>query len=60
MPEANEAIQWINSVGYPIVTSIALFWYMVTEQKELRNVISENTKMLSKLLEHFQSGQEVD
>lgn len=43
----------IGMYGFPIVAAAAMFWYMVTEQRELRKVINENTQMLSKILEHF-------
>lgn len=43
----------IGSYGFPIVMCGALFWYMITEQKELRNVISNNTNILTRILEHL-------
>lgn len=48
----------IGSYGFPIAMCVALFWYMVTEQKELRNVISNNTEMLTRILEHLKEGEE--
>ena len=45
--------QLIATLGFPIVTTGALFWYMVTEERELRNVIKNNTDVLIKILEHI-------
>lgn len=47
----------IGSYGFPIVMCGALFWYMVTEQKELRNVISNNSEILTRILEHLKGGE---
>lgn len=45
--------QFIGSYGFPIVMCGLLFWYMVTEQKETRKVVEGNTKIMTRLLEHF-------
>lgn len=42
----------IGSLGFPIVTAGALFWYMVTEARETRKVIQNNTQVLAQLVEH--------
>lgn len=48
------AIQtFIGTVGFPIAMSCALFWYMVKEGRENRTVVENNTKMLSRILEHL-------
>lgn len=39
----------ITSIGFPIVACIGLFWYMVTESRSTRDVIQENTNVLTKL-----------
>ncbi len=39
----------VSTVGFPIVACIGLFWYMVSETRETRKVISENTNVLTKL-----------
>lgn len=45
--------QIISSVGFPIVAAGGLFWYMVTENKETRKVVENNTQMLARILEHI-------
>lgn len=54
--DANTIIQIISSLGFPIVTCGALFWYMVRqmrarqeETEHLKDTIAENTKMLTEL-----------
>lgn len=54
--DANTIIQIISSLGFPIVTSGALFWYMVKqcethkeETDHLKDTINENTKVLAEL-----------
>ena len=44
--------QIISSVGFPIVAAGGLFWYMVTENKETRKVVENNTQVLMRILEH--------
>lgn len=44
--------QIISSVGFPIVAAGGLFWYMVTENKETRKVVENNTQVLLRILEH--------
>mgnify|MGYP007037174524 CR=1 FL=1 len=51
-------IQIISTLGFPIAVSVALFWYMVTEQKELRAVIDNNSNILLRILEHFKQDDE--
>lgn len=46
-------VQAISTVGFPIFMSCALFWYMVTENRETREVIQNNTTMLNRILEHM-------
>ncbi len=50
----------IGSLGFPIFTTVALFWYMVTEQKELRLIIQNNTAVLTRILEHIKEQGDVD
>lgn len=52
----SEFVEIINSVGFPIVAVMALFWQNTemrkmfdNEQKELQKTISENTLVLTKL-----------
>ena len=46
------ASQIISSVGFPIAAAIGLFWYMVTENRETRKVVENNTQVLLRILEH--------
>lgn len=46
----------ISSVGFPIVVCGAMFWYMVTENRAMREVIDNNTKVLMELKEHIVGG----
>lgn len=50
--------QIISSVGFPIVAAGGLFWYMVTENKETRKVVENNTQVLLRILEHVKKGDE--
>lgn len=54
--DANNIIQIISSLGFPIVMCGALFWYMVKqrdvhkeETDHLKDTINENTKVLTEL-----------
>ena len=49
----NSIGQFVGTYGFPIVMCGLLFWYMVKEQRETRQVIEGNTKILVRLLEHF-------
>jgi len=51
--DAQTIITAISTVGFPIVTSIALFWYMVEENRQTREVVQNNTTMLNRILEHL-------
>ena len=48
----NSIGQFVGTYGFPIVMCGLLFWYMVKEQRETRQVIEGNTKILVRLLEH--------
>ena len=43
----------ISTVGFPIVTAVGLFWYMVVENRRTREVVQNNTTMLNRILEHL-------
>ena len=45
--------QLIGSYGFPIVSSGALFWYIVTEEREMRTIVQQNTTVIAQLLEHL-------
>lgn len=51
-------VQIISAVGFPIVAAGAMFWYMVTESKDTRKVVENNTLALTKVLEHITSEEE--
>ena len=53
MENITAVVQAISTVGFPIVMTGALFWYMVKENRETREVIQNNTTMLSRILEHM-------
>ncbi len=53
MEHIAEIVQAVSTVGFPIVMTGALFWYMVTENRETREVIQNNTTMLNRILEHL-------
>lgn len=53
MEHITEVVQAISTVGFPIVMTGALFWYMVKENRETREVIQNNTTMLNRILEHM-------
>lgn len=54
--DANNIIQIVSSLGFPIVMCAALFWYMVKqrdahreETEHLKDTLNENTKVLAEL-----------
>ena len=51
--DAQTILTAISTVGFPIATSIALFWYMVEENRQTREVVQNNTAMLNRILEHM-------
>lgn len=53
MENITAIVQAISTVGFPIVMTGALFWYMVKENRETREVIQNNTTMLNRILEHM-------
>ena len=51
--DANAVASLIGSLGFPIVMSGALFWYMVVEQRANREAINNNTSVMNRILEHI-------
>lgn len=58
MSEANNIVQIINNVGFPIVVAGALFWQNIktnenyqTLLKELTDIIDNNTRSIKELSE---------
>lgn len=50
----------IGSLGFPIAAACALFWYMVTESRQTRETISNNTVVMTQILEHVKHEEEKD
>lgn len=48
--DVNSVTQLITSVGFPIFCCIAMGWYVNTTMKDLTNTISNNTKVMEKIL----------
>lgn len=55
--DANTITTLVSTLGFPIVTSVALFWYIINSNKQtdetlekLRKTIEENTKLISSIL----------
>lgn len=55
--DANTITTLISTLGFPIVTSVALFWYIIHSNKQtdetlekLRTTIEENTKLIASIL----------
>lgn len=51
--DVQEILTAVSTVGFPIVTAAALFWYMVQENRQTREVVQNNTTMLNRILEHL-------
>lgn len=58
MENLDQIVKAISTVGFPIAAFAAMFWYMVTESREMRRVVENNTKTLSRLLEHVSKDGE--
>ena len=56
--DVNVVMQAIGSLGFPIVVSGALFWYMVVTQKATTEALNNNTVVMNKILEHITSTEE--
>lgn len=41
---------FISQIGFPIASYCALFWYIVKENRENRQVIQNNTIILTRIL----------
>lgn len=48
--------QLVTTVGFPIVASGALFWYIVKMEANLTDTINNNTIALTKLCEKIDSN----
>ena len=43
----------LSNAAFPIVAFILLFWLVKDELREIRNVVQQNTNVISTLIEHF-------
>ena len=43
----------LSNAAFPIVAFILLFWLVKDELHEIRNVVQQNTQVISTLIEHF-------
>ena len=46
----NTIVTLIGSLGFPIVSCIALFWMVNTSMKEFKETVAENTKAMTELV----------
>ena len=46
----NAIVTLVGSLGFPIVSCIALFWMMNTTMKEFKETVAENTKAMTELV----------
>lgn len=46
----NTIVTLVGSLGFPIVSCIALFWMMNTTMKEFKETVAENTKAMTELV----------
>lgn len=50
----------IGSLGFPIAAACFMAWFMVTQVKEFRKTIEENTKVIQELLVTIRERREKD
>lgn len=46
----NAIVTLIGSLGFPIVSCIALFWMVNTSMKEFKETVADNTKAITELI----------
>ena len=46
----NTIVTLVGSLGFPIVSCIALFWMVNTSMKEFKETVAENTKAMTELV----------
>lgn len=56
--DANILIQLVGSLGFPIVASGALFWYIVKQQDKMSEALNNNTQALNKLCEKMENAHD--
>ena len=50
----NTILQAVGSVGFPIVITLVLLWYMKGELAEIRKTVENNTLIMQKLIDHME------
>lgn len=58
--DANIIVQLVGSLGFPIVASGALFWYIVKQQDKITEALNNNTQALLKLMEKVDNAHDDD
>lgn len=48
-----DILNLVSNAAFPIVAFILLFWLVKDELREIRNVVQQNTNVISTLIEHF-------
>lgn len=56
--DANMIVQLVGSLGFPIVSAGALFWYIVKQQDKMTEAINNNTQALNKLCEKMENAHD--
>lgn len=56
--DLNVIAQFIGQVGFPIAAFCYMAWDRSTMQKELRQSVDNNTKMMAQILEHMREEDE--
>lgn len=59
MMELDALEQIINTVGFPAVTFLLMFYLVNSTLRDLQNTINENTKILTKLSERLGGDDEL-
>lgn len=52
-----EVATLISTVGFPIAAFLLMFWYVKTEAKETREAISNNTLVLTQLVDEIHHSE---
>lgn len=57
MDTINTVKDLIEAVGFPIVSCVALFWYINTNMKEQRKLLEEISKTLIQVVDSIKEGK---
>lgn len=55
--DLTQIITIIANYGFPVICCIILFHSQKTELKELHDAITNNTRVMEKILEHVREGE---